>query len=212
MAWLVRTPNGRVTVYFVALCAFVLGFVLYRQAIAAPYVNPFWANNSPSQESAICEVASRAMACESAKCGTGSCGTGCAGCGRCCDVTVDVRTGELFWDKVLLTTPGVVEDNVFSIRWRSMIGGASQLGQGMLPSWETTAQYVLLNPGTPNGVNGHRVDIRRPSGRVDTFMWNGTAYTAPSDVFDTLTTVSGNYRLTDKWGNRIDFDARGCPG
>ncbi|HEX5030250.1 MAG TPA: RHS repeat-associated core domain-containing protein [Candidatus Eisenbacteria bacterium] len=200
MSRFIRSPKGRLTIYGLLLCGFVLGFVLYRQAIAAPYVNPFWAQNSPSQESAICDVASRAMSCESAKCG-----------GKCCDVTVDVRTGELFWDKVLFTMPGVVQDNVFAIRWRSMIGGASQLGSGMLPSWETTAQYVVLDQAVPNGPNGHRVDIRRPTGRVDAFVWSGTAYTAPSDVFDTLTTVSGNYRLTDKWGNQINFDGAGMP-
>ncbi len=211
MAWLVRTPKGRVTLYLAVLSGICLGVFLYTEALAAPYVNPFWTNNSPSQESAICDVASRAMSCESAKCGTGSCGGGCGGCGKCCDVTVDLRTGELFWDKVLFTMPGVIEDNVFAIRWRSMISGASQLGSGMLPGWETTANYVLLNAGAPNGPNGHRVDIRRPTGRVDAFMWNGSAYTAPSDVFDALTTVSGNYRLTDKWGNKVNFDAQGMP-
>jgi len=211
MSKFIRSAKGRVTLYFVALSAFVLGFVLYRQALAAPYTDPFWTNNSPSQESAICDVASRAMACESSKCGTGSCGGGCGGCGKCCDVTVDVRTGELFWDKVLFKMPGVVEDNVFAIRWRSMISGASQLGSGMLPSWETTAQYVLLNAGNPTGANGHAYDIRRPTGRADRFTWNGTAYASPADVFDTFTLVSGNGRLTDKWGNRIDFDAQGMP-
>lgn len=35
MAWLVRTSKGRVTIYFAALFAFALGFVLYRQAPGA---------------------------------------------------------------------------------------------------------------------------------------------------------------------------------
>ena len=146
MSRLIRSPKGRAALYLMFVASVVLGVFLYAEALAAPYVNPFWTNASPSQESALCEVAERAMACESAKCGTGSCGSGCGGCGRCCDFTVDLRTGELFWDKKLFNLPGVVEDNVFAIRWRSMVNGSSQLGSGMLPSWETTAQYVLLIP------------------------------------------------------------------
>ena len=94
-----------------------------ERAHAAPYVNPFWANASPSQESAIDMVSGLAMTPEG----------------------VDARTGELMWDHFLFRTPGVVQDNVFAIRWRSMNGGSTQLGNQNLPSWEMTAQYVLLN-------------------------------------------------------------------
>lgn len=90
MAWLVRNPKGQATIYFVALIAFALGFVLYRQAIAAPYVNPFWTNNSISQESAIDMVADRAIICES--------GDATAAGGR---LSIDLRTGEVFYDLVV---------------------------------------------------------------------------------------------------------------
>jgi hypothetical protein len=79
-----------------------------------------------------------------------------------------------------------------------MISGPSQFGNAMLPSWEITANYVVVNGGSPNAANGHYVEIRRPSGRVDQFWWNGSAYAAPTGVFDALTTVGGNYLLTGR--------------
>jgi len=62
-----------------------------------------------------------------------SCAGRCGVCGKCWDVTVDVRTGELFWGKVLVNRPEVVEDNVFALRWHPRISGESQLGNGGLP-------------------------------------------------------------------------------
>ena len=110
--------------YFAIAFVLALGLVWWnaRPARGAPYVNPFWANGSPSQESAIATVANRAMSPEG----------------------VDLRTGELFWNHYLFRTPGVVGDMVFSFTWRSMITGSSQLGNGIVPNWEVTAQYVLL--------------------------------------------------------------------
>ena len=40
---------------------------------------------------------------------------------------------------------------------------------------------------------------------------DGTAYTAPADVFDTLTGTVGAHLLTDKYGASLSFDARGMP-
>ena len=162
-------------------------------AHAAPYVNPWWTNLSTSPESSLPYIANLGMSPEG----------------------VDVRTGELMWDHFLFRTPGMIRDNVFALRWRSMISGVTQMGRQMLPSFEITAQYVLLIPGSPNAPNGHRVDIRRPSGIVDGFMWNGAAYAATNtEVYDTLTTaIGGNYILTDKHGNAVNFDAQGAsPG
>jgi RHS repeat-associated protein len=186
--------------------AVFLMIFLIDAVLAAPYSNPFWSNNSPSQESALCDVQKLAMTCESQRCSVHCCGE------KCCDVTVDVRTGELFWDKTLFRTPGVLEDNAFSIRWRSMISGASQLGRQTLPSWETTVEYVVLNEEDPSGPNGHMGRVRRPSGRIDDYTWDGASYEGPADVRDTLTkNVAGNYVLTDKWGNQMTFDGDGMP-
>ena len=184
----VKGPRKFVLLAVVVSACLALFFA--QRAQAAAYVNPFWANVSASQESAISMVSERAMSPEG----------------------VDLRTGELFWNHYLLRTPGVIDDLVFSFTWRSMIAGSSQLGNGIIPNWEVTANYVLLLPGTPNAANGHAVDIRRGTGRIDRFMWNGALYVAPGDVFDTLTIPGATYVLTDKWGNVENFNANGTLG
>jgi RHS repeat-associated protein len=125
---------------------------------------------------------------------------------------VDVRTGELMWDHFLFRTPGLVADNIFAIRWRSMISGASQLGNRILPSWEITAQYVVIDQQNPNAPNGHKVLLRHATGRIDTFMWDGAVYVGPPDVFENLyTNPQGNYVLLGKWGDTMTFDPFGMP-
>jgi len=157
-------------------------------AHAAAYSDPFWSNNSSSPETAIPMIASLAMTEEG----------------------VDARTGELFWHHHLFTTPGVLGENVFGLTWRSMVSGRTQFGRGWIPSWEITAEYVLINAGDPDGNGGHAVDVRRPTGRIDRFLWDGSAYGGPDDVTDTLTTdVSGDYVLSDKHGNEWQFDSNG---
>ena len=179
--------------YVALIVLMVLGVLLsvlfQERAEAAPYVNPFWANNSASPETAIAHIANLAMSPEG----------------------VDMRTGELFWDHFLFRMPGVLQDKVFSLRWRSMIGGSSQLGNGILPSWEITAKYVLLIPGNPNGPGGHAYDMRSSYGRIDRHTWNGAIYTKAADVFDTITVAGGLVTLTTKWGYGMIFDALGMP-
>jgi hypothetical protein len=179
MSKYLRSREARVVIGVgVVLLAIVGAFMIQRTALASVYTNPFWTNSSSALESPLCDVAGVAMVCESTKCGAGgagcggNCGGGCHG-EKCCDVTVDARTGELFFDKVLFTTAGLLGQNGYAIRWRSMVGGASQLGRQVLPSWETTANKVIVNSGNPNATNGHYVDIRRPSGRIDTYWWGG---------------------------------------
>jgi hypothetical protein len=161
--------------------------LMHQRAEAAPYVNPFWANNSPSPESAIKMVSDLAMSPEG----------------------VDVRTGEMMWDHFLFKTPGVLADNIFAIRWRSMISGSSQLGNQILPSWEMTAQYIVINQQNPNAPGGHRVDIRHPTGRIDPFMWNGAAYVPPPETpEDEVTGAPGGYTWTDKWDDLVHRRSR----
>jgi len=143
-------------------------------------------------------------------------------------VGVNARTGELIFDVPLWAYPtlrggggggdgdGALVAGVgeASLRFRSFVGAGSQFGCGGagLASWENTAQYVVLNAGDPNGVNGHAVDLRRFTGRIDRFMWNGTAYVAPAGVSNALVKLgSGVYELTDKFGNRLTFDSQGMP-
>ena len=85
-------------------------------------------------------------------------------------------------------------------------------GNRVIPSWEMTAQYQVLIPGTPNAPFGHQVVVRRRSGRVDTFLWNGTAYNAPANVFDTLTgTPATGFVLTNIHACTFNFDLLGMP-
>ena len=201
MSKIIGSRKGRLALLTMLVAGIAVSVALMREAHAAPYVNPFWANNSVSPESPVAMVASLALVREGERCNP-STGT----------ILVDARTGELFFDHMLFKTPGLLEDNVFSLRWRSMISGSSQLGNGVVPSWEPTVQYVLLIPGSPNAPGGHRRDLRRPGGRIDPFTWNGAAYVAPTGVYDTMTlNGQGNPVVTDKWGGSETFDGLGMP-
>jgi hypothetical protein len=204
MARYLKSREGRALLGLgVGVLAIVGAFMIQRAALASVYSSPFWTNSSASVESAVPSVAELAMVTESSRCRSDSCG----------DIRVDARTGELFWDFTLFTTPGLLGDNAYAIRWRSMISGASQLGRQILPNWETTANYVIVNVGDPSAANGHYVEIRRGSGRVDVYWWNGSSYTKPTNVYDALTIHggTGNYLLTDKFGGSLLFDANGMP-
>ncbi len=191
MSKLVHTTKGRIiTLGTLLVLGLALTLTLVQRAESAPYANPFWGNASASPESAIGSVANLAISPEG----------------------VDMRTGELFWDHFLFRTPGVRGDLSFAFRWRSMINGSSQMGRQILPSFETTSQYVVINQQNRNGPGGHAVDIRRPSGRTDRFLFNRAGYTAPADVFDVLTAgPGGTYILTDKWQRLIKFNVQGMP-
>jgi len=201
MSKLIRSPRGRLALFTLLFCGIGISILIVREVRAAPYSNPFWTNNSSSPESAIEMVADLAMVREAVP----STAAGSR-------ISVDARTGELFYDLELMRMPGVVEDNVFAIRWRSMLSGSTQVGNGMIPSWETTAKYVVINVGNPTGAGGHMVEIRRPTGRIDEFVWDGSEYDSPSDVFDDLTAGGGGtYTLADRWGGYILFNSDGMP-
>ena len=190
---------GRVLIYILPLTLAVLAFAIWpASAPGGTYVNPFWTQNSTSPECGSCS------------------GCGCPKPSEWSPEGVSYRTGELKLDHFLFSTPGVLGSHAFALRWRSMNGGVSQLGRGVLPSWETTANKIILISGNPNGPSGHAVQIRRPIGVIDEFLWDGTAYGPnscfSSEVSDTLTTNgSGNYVLTDKHGNSLTFDSLGMP-
>jgi len=205
MRWFAdRLLRWRSPAFYVALAVFglVAVFALRRTAQAAAYTNPFWSSTTSSPESAIDDYAAMGIVRE---------GDGCRD--TCQNVSVDVRTGELFWDFCLLDTPGKVEDNRIGLRWRSMISGVTQTGRQMLPSFEITVEKIIVDQQNPNGNGGHYALVRRPEGRIDRFNWNGSAYVAQNgDVFDALTTnASSLYVLTDKWGNKVTFDSLGMP-
>ena len=91
-----------------------------------------------------------------------------------------------------------------SLRSASPLGGATQFGCfPWIPSFETTVQSI-------NG--GATVLLRDNQGDIETWTKNGAVYVGPAGSQNTLTQPGGtNYRLTDQYGNYIDFDVRGMP-
>jgi hypothetical protein len=86
---IIRSLRGRLALLTLALCGVAISVLRVREAQGAPYVNPFWANNSTSQESAIDMVADRATICES--------GNATAAGSR---LSIDLRTGEIFYHRI----------------------------------------------------------------------------------------------------------------
>lgn len=164
-------------------------------AESATYTSPLWSNISPSMECGLCDDCV------------------CPAPSEWSPEGVSMRTGDLVWDHFLFSTPGKVGEFNFSLRWRAMVDGQSQLGNSVLPSWETTAEYEVLDALNPTGPSGHQVNIRRPSGRIDIFTWDGSAYVSSSCAITDALTVNGssNYVLTDKFGNSLTFDSNGMP-
>jgi hypothetical protein len=101
-------PTSRTGKFYALVALLLVGaaltMLLHSQAHAAPYANPFWANNSPSPESAIKMVSDLAMSPEG----------------------VDVRTGELMWDHFLFRTPGLVADNIFAVGCNEIPSGLTK--------------------------------------------------------------------------------------
>ena len=109
---------GRALLLILPLVVLAVIFVLPQRPSEAAFHDPFWDNVSSSPE------------CACANCG-------CEGAPEWfpegAGLSVNVRTREVVWDHALFHMPGLVADNVFSIRWRSTIDGESQMGHGMLP-------------------------------------------------------------------------------
>ncbi len=195
-----RSPRLRRCVLGTLFVIATVVLLAHSIASAAPYQNPFWTNGSPSHESALIGNARRSRVLEGALCKKG--------CGK---IEVDPRTGELFVSLPFFSAPGLNRSVNFGLTWRSMVNGRTQLGQGMLPSWEWTANKVVLNPVNPNGPNGHNVEIRTPSGRIDVYAWNGAAYAAANaDVLSQLAIAGAGWTRTDDLGS-ITFAANGMP-
>ena len=120
--------------------------VLMRPAQAAPFANQLWINNSPAQEC-----------------------IGCSGCGCGGPVyteeNVNPVTGQHHVDIALFSKRTRLGVTPFSVRWMSMISGQSQFGNAVIPSWEVTAEKMIVNSGSPNSPHGHYFRVDLPSGR-----------------------------------------------
>ena len=117
--------------------------------------------------------------------------------------SVDLPTGALVVDFSLWNSRTRNGNDSMSVRSRSDLSGSTQVGCfTLIPSFETTAQSL-------NG--GATVVVRHANGRIGTWTNAGAGFVGPTGTQSTLTTVGGLLRLTDKFGNRIDFDVRGMP-
>ncbi len=185
---------GRALVYVVPLVALALFFLLPApRSEASTYTDPFWTNSSPSPE------------CLCADCP-------CERPSEWSPEGVSLRTGDFVFDHTILDMPGRGGPLVLGFRWRAMVDGASQLGNGILPSWEITVEYVELDAQNPWGNGGNQALVRRPSGLVSVYDWTGSAYVAQDcQNYDALVLVSNLYVLTDKWGNSWYFNSDGMP-
>ncbi|MGE0192749.1 MAG: RHS repeat-associated core domain-containing protein [Planctomycetota bacterium] len=196
MARLAR-QYGRVLLYVLPLVLIAAFFALrpHQAEGGTPYSDPFWDHTSSYPECSACS------------------GCGCPSAPEFTQEGVSARTGELVVDIPLFSFPGRVEPLVFSLRYRSMLDGTTQMGNNMVPSWETTAEKVILNAGSPNSSGGHEWWIRRPSGLIDVWGFDGVDYYPDSCLVTDALTIngSGNPVLTDKHGNEIVFDAQGMP-
>ena len=193
MARLAR-QYGRVMLYVLPLVLIAAFFALRPHGAegGTAYSDPFWTPPSNSE----CSACS---------------GCGCPSAPEFTPEGVSARTGELVLDIPVFTFPGLEGPTVFSLRYRSMIDGSTQAGNRMVPSWEMSAEYVVINSGNPTASGGHEVWIRRSTGVADIFAWDGSAYYPDSClVTDTLTVNGGgNYVLEDKYGATVLFDSQG---
>ncbi len=166
-----------------------------RVAEATTYSSPFWSNTSPQQECAGCW---------------------CPPCPRPAlwsAENVNWVTTELVFTYDLCRLRGVGGDFPISLSWRSYRSGMTQVGNGFILSFEHTVEYDELDPEDPDGNGGHQIHWRDSSGLVVTYDWDGTDYsTQDCSVHHTLTSPSsGIYKLTDKYGAEMLFDANGMP-
>ncbi|MCG8459989.1 MAG: DUF6531 domain-containing protein, partial [Holophagales bacterium] len=112
-----------------------------------------------------------------------------------------LHSGEFTHDVADLALPGVGFDFVFGRSYRNQTMGAGPLG----PGWDF-GYRARLRP-LPDG----NVDYFDGRGRRVTFLWNPgrQLFDAPPGVFLTLTRDAAGYRIKDRGGNLLRFDAYG---
>ena len=174
-----------------------------KRVEAATYSNPHWSNSSSSPACAGCPCPPCPRPSEYASVKDDEpylCGVGW-------------RTGSLVAYFPMIDSVQETGNLEFGIRWDGDISGATQVGNSCVLSFEHTVEYEELNPNDPDGNGGHEVCWRRPDGLIVTYDWDGTDYSTTdcSVRHDLTTNGSGNYVLTDQFGNEMVFDSNGMP-
>ena len=152
-----------------------------RTATASSYTTPFW---TPLASIYECP-----------------CSCSCNRPGVFSPEGVSYLTGELTYDGFVGSMPGVLGDFDISYRWRSMTSGVSQLGRGMVPSWEWTLQSV----------NSTTKVVRTSAGLTETWtLSSGVWSSSDCAVHATLTDLgSGIFERKDLQGNKRTFGSDG---
>ena len=132
---------GRVLIYvlpLVILGVLLMGRPRQLRTAATFSLNPFWTTSAVQE-------------------------CGCNGCG--CPAPsvftygVSTLTGEVVEDRFLFSFPVLGDDFVVSLRWRSMVSGNTQFGQGVIPSFlrllkvVSASEAYVLNPVVPTGMS-----------------------------------------------------------
>ncbi|MBI3098187.1 MAG: hypothetical protein HYY93_08105 [Planctomycetes bacterium] len=104
-------------------------------------------------------------------------------------------TGEFQWSVVDTRIPGRMMDFVFVRTYRSSSSYSGPLGYGWTHNFD---QRLECGAGAPPGQD---IVYRGPTGRSDTFTWNGAGWTAPAGFYDTLQydAVNDMFNLTDRY-------------
>lgn len=116
----------------VGLALVAVGVVLAlrpRPAAASTYVNPWWTVTASVQEKACSNC-------------------GCEAPGAIVEPGVSVLTGELILDLPITSDPTMLGTMPLALRWRSMISGCTEFGNGVIPSWMTSVE------GTQTPISG----------------------------------------------------------
>nr|MDJ0523355.1 hypothetical protein [Planctomycetota bacterium] len=179
-----------------------------RMAEATTYSTPFYSNNSPSPECAACCLCPPCP--RPAEWVEYSVHDGYGGC----RLGFSARTGEVRGLFPICRFPGRVQSFDVFIMTRSYLSGGTQVGGDAILSFEHTVEEEIIDTGDPDSEGGTEITWRPPFGLPVLYYTDGSGGYATDDcsVHHTLSSPnSGIYKLTDKYGNTMLFDANGMP-
>ena len=112
---------------------------------------------------------------------------------------VNVVFGNYVYQHTDLPFPGRGLDFAFQRTYNSNVTDAGPLGVGWTHSYNITATEITTDT----------VVVRRADGRLDQYIWQGSAYTPPPGSHDQLAEVGSTFVLTQTDQTVLTFDAQG---